>query len=213
MQLWVSKLNKNKWKIALIILSIAVATSCVFGATFAWINNVEHSYGSVSVDVNYVDIFSNGTDSETYVMIPGQSHAIVSPNVLVREDKGYYCVFAQVSEVGGVENHTYLEYTAANGWYPLSAQQAATFKFPQKEETTYFYQTIDASLVDHFPVLNSTVTVNKDTTYEQINAATTAAPVKLVTVAAGCKTSVTPGSATLPSATEVEYAQVYTAFI
>ncbi len=212
MQLWVSKLNKNKWKIALIILSVALITSCVFGVTTAWFYTVSSSRLDVSMDMKYVNIFVDSTgDNTAYEMIPGQSVTITSPKVNVNETEGKFCVFIQVSELGGTQEHTYLEYTTVNGWTQLSNTQATAFNFPIREDTSYYYQLVDASLVSQLDVLNTTVTITADTTYKQITAAWEgSSPVKLQVVAAGCATNVTDGLATV---SEVEYAEVYTAFI
>lgn len=212
MQLWVSKLNKNKWKIALILLSVALITSCIFGVTTAWFNTVESDKMQVALDVNYVNIFVDNTaNGDEHFMIPGQTVAITTPNVNVSETTGTYCVFVQVSEVGGTAEHTYLEYTTVNGWTKLTDVQAAAYNFPQKEDTAYYYQVVDASRVDSLPVLGNTVTVTADTTYKQIkNAWAENSPVKLQVVAAGCKTMAANGPATVA---EAAYADVYSAFI
>lgn len=212
MQLWVSKLNKNKWKIALILLSVAVVTSCVFGVTTAWFNTVDRAKANVTMDVQYVNIFVDQTgNGNEYEMVPGQSITITSPKVDVNESSGKFCVFVQVSELGGTAGHTYLEYTTANGWTKLTNAQAVAYKFPQKEDTAYYYQVVDAATVDFLTVLGNTVTVNKDTTYAQIkNAWKENSPVKLQVVAAGCKTQAVSGPATVA---EADYAEVYTAFI
>lgn len=213
MQLWVSKLNKNKWKIALILLSVAVVTSCVFGVTTAWFNTVDRAKANVTMDVQYVNIFVDQTgNGNEYEMVPGQSITITSPKVDVNESSGKFCVFVQVSELGGTAGHTYLEYTTANGWTKLTNAQAVAYKFPQKEDTSYYYQLVeDASTVSKLNVLQSTVTVNQDTTYAQIKKAWESdSPVKLQVVAAGCATTAVSG---LPTAAEVDYADVYTAFI
>ncbi len=213
MQLWVSKLNKNKWKITLIILSVALVVSCVFGVTTAWFNKVESNRMKVSMDMRYVNIFvdSNG-DNTSYEMIPGQSITVTTmPKVNVNEPSGRYCVFVQVSELGGTSDHTYLEYRSVDKWIKLTPQEAKAFSFPEKEDTAYYYQLVDASAVQQLEVLDPTVTVTADTTYKQIKKAwENDTPVKLQVVAAGCKTEAQSG---LPTAVEVAYAEVYTAFI
>ena len=212
MQLWVSKLNKNKWKITLIILSVALITSCIFGVTTAWFNTVDRAKAKVAMDVKYVDIFVDQSGAgETHQMIPGQSITIVSPKVDVNENSGRFCVFVQVSESGGTSGHTYLEYSTVNGWTKLTQQQAESFRFPAGEDISYYYQLVDASQVSTLDVLNTTVTVTSDTTYAQIKKAwETDTPVQLQVVAAGCRTTVQSG---LPTVAEAEYAEVYTAFI
>lgn len=211
MQIWVSKLNKNKWKIALIILSVAIVTSCLFGVTVAWLNTVESDKMNVSMDVRYVDIFvdRNG-DGASFEMIPSQTITVTSPKVNVNETAGKYCVFVQVSELGGTAGHTYLEYATVAGWTKLSVQQANGFRFPQKEDTSYYYQVVDASQVEQLDVLATEVTVTADTTYKQIKAAWEEnSPVKLQVVAAGCETKENG----LATSEEVAYAEVYSAFV
>ncbi len=212
MQLWVSKLNKNKWKIALILLSVALVTSCVFGVTTAWFTYVSSDKLKVEMDIKYVDIFVDEKDhNASYEMIPGQPISINSPNVNVNETSGRFCVFIQVSELGGTAGHTYLEYTTVDEWTKLTTQQADSFRFPAGEDTAYYYQLVDASQVNSLPVFNPTVIVNKDTTYNQIKKAWESdTPVKLQVVAAGCRTTAQSG---LPTVAEADYADAYTAFL
>ncbi|MBR3844238.1 MAG: hypothetical protein IKM39_01890 [Clostridia bacterium] len=217
MQLWVSKLNKNKWKIALIILSVAMVTSCIFGVTTAWFNSVDRAKANVSMDVKYIDIFANGADQD-HVMIPGQNYTITAPTVAVKETKGTYCVFLQISEIGGAKDCRYLEYSLAtqSNWIPLTDEKISEkqYRFPVgREDTKYYYQIVDAANVTTLEVLDSTVTVDLNTTYEQIKAAQegNGTPVQLSVVAAGCKTNAT--GTELPSAEEVAFAEVYTAFL
>ena len=97
MQLWVSKLNTNKWKITLIILSVALVISCVFGVTTAWFNTVDRAKANLSMDVKYVDIFASGSADNGKNMIPGQTYDINTLKVSVNEPEGVYCVFLQLS--------------------------------------------------------------------------------------------------------------------
>ena len=220
MQLWVSKLNKNKWKIALIILSVALVTSCIFGVTTAWFNKVESDKMKASMDVQYVDIFVNQNEINVEEgMIPGQFIDITNPNVYVNETSGTYCVFIQVKETGGTGGKTYLMYKTIDGWNQLTNEQAQSFNFPVGEDIAYFYQVVDASQVSRLPVFgiynplysqNPSVQITLELTYRDItNAWESKNPVKLQVVAAGCATKQN-GLATVA---EADYADVYTAFI
>lgn len=217
MQLWVSKLNKNKWKITLIILSVALVTSCIFGFTSAWFNKVEQAKANVGMDVKYVDIFAGG-DGETNQLIPAKYYTIENaPNVLVDENDGTYCVFLKIKETGGEATVNYINYTQNDDWHELSNSDAKEkFGFKIEERAKYFYQIIEAN-GQKLPVFNSEnadgaqFQANPDLTLAQVKAAIDA-PVTLSVVAAGCKTTAPVGGTTLPSAQEVAFAEVYTAF-
>ena len=213
MSFWLNILKQNKGRITMIVLSVVVLITSVFGFTTAWFYKVETAKLKVDMEFNYVDIFvgTNGYGNE-HEMIPSASVEIVSPNVMVNETEGTYCVFVQISELGGTSNHTYLEYATVNGWNKLSDDKIQEFKFPfGREDTAYYYRLVDAASVSSLDVLQSTVTVTANTTYAQIKEAWPENnPVKLQVVAAGCATTATSG---LPTKGEVDYADVYTAFI
>ena len=215
MQLWVSKLNKNKWKITLIILSVALVTSCIFGVTTAWFNNVDNSKANVSMDMKYVDIFASGSGDGHRPMIPGQYYDVGTLKIDVNESKDVYCVFMQLSELGGAGNVTYLDCAPADGWIALDSQSVDLFQFPKKNETKYFYQIVDAEQVAKLDVLQPTdsIRVLPQVTYDQIKGITQNTAVMLEVVAAGCKTTddklITQE---LPTAEEVAFAEVNTAF-
>ncbi len=223
MQLWVSKLNKNKWKIALIILSVALVTSCIFGFTSAWFNKVEQAKANVGMDVKYVDIFADG-DGETNQLIPAKYYTIEkTPKVLVGETSGTYCVFIKIKETGGdvskagyLEN--YIKYAVVSGWNELSDEQAKEFGFKTEERAKYYYQNITANgqaPLDVFDYVHDKdqFQANPQLTLAQVEAANgTGKEVKLSLVAAGCRTAVEAGSGDLPTAEEVALAEVYTAF-
>ncbi len=213
MQLWVSKLNKNKWKIALIILSVALVTSCIFGVTTAWFNSLDSAKANVAMDVKYIDIFAGGNGG-TYEMIPTKEYTINPPTAMVNETEGTYCVFLQISEIGGTAEHKYLNYTVVGGWNPLTDPTTLTnYKFPvDREDTKYYYQIVDASQVNSLAVLQNTVTVTENTTYAHIQAAQGEGnEVILSVIAAGCEMA--DGATELPTAAEVADSETYVSFL
>ncbi len=228
MQLWVSKLNKNKWKITLIILSVALVTSCIFGFTAAWFNKNEQAKVNVGMDVQYVDIFAMNEDADKQ-LIPAMYYTIDEnkiPKVAVGETDGTYCVFIKIKETGGdvdvnKEGYltNYIDYKVSSDWNPLSDDQAQTFGFKTENRAKYYYQNITASGQELmvFQALNeegAQFQANSDLTLEQVQAAQGEDNyVKLSMVAAGCRTTADKlTSQELPTAQEVALAEVYTAF-
>ncbi len=228
MQLWVSKLNKNKWKITLIILSVALITSCIFGVTTAWFNTVDRAKAKVSMDVNYVDIFAGSGESE-HQLIPSKYYKVDNaPKVLIGEDSGIYCVFLKIQERGGcfakdVEYFQHINYTLNQDWHSLPLAQIKEYGFStggENDWTAYYYQVINASeaggqLTIFEPIAEApnseSFRANPDLTLTQVEAAIDT-PVTLSVVAAGCKTTAPAGGTTLPTVEEVAFAEVYTAF-
>ncbi len=231
MQLWVSKLNKNKWKITLIILSVALITSCIFGFTAAWFNKNEQAKVNVGMDVQYVDIFATNEDADKQ-LIPAMYYTIDEnkiPKVAVGETDGTYCVFIKIKETGGdvdvnKEGYltNYIDYKVSSDWNPLSDDQAQTFGFKTENRAKYYYQNITANqqeiavFVPYNSTENSTAQfqAKPGLTLAQVYEARDAEKeVKLSLVAAGCRTTTAAaGSANLPTAQEVALAEVYTAF-
>ena len=234
MQLWVSKLNKNKWKITLIILSVALVTSCIFGFTAAWFNHVDSAKANVGMDVKYVDILANGSNDD-YDLIPAKYYQPERiPKVLVGETEGTYCVFLQIKKAGGCivgntdTDPNYIDFKVNSSWEPMDEATIQSYDFSvgkNDEWLSYYYQIIDAAEVQQVggeltvfdPIgnddnqTNACFQANPKLTLEQVEAAIDK-NVTLSVVAAGCKTALPAGSTDLPTEEEVAFAEVYTAF-
>ena len=233
MQLWVSKLNKNKWKIALIILSVALVTSCIFGFTYAWYDSSEgDATANIGMDVNYVDIFAEGSEIQEE-LIPAKYYDVKNvPQVVVNETEGTYCVFVQIKESGvnyaaqkdepGFKDYySYIYYQLADGWKRLSDLDKYGFsEGGDNELLVYYYKIIDAAQVDELDVFkpidnednlnNAYFQAHPERTLEQVQKVTDT--IKLSVVAAGCRTTAKAGEQTLPTVDEVALSEAYTAF-
>lgn len=234
MQLWVSKLNKNKWKIALIILSVALVTSCIFGVTYAWYDSSDgDATVNVGMDVNYVDIFATGSEIRGEDLIPAKYYYPQTvPYVVVNETEGTYCVFVQIKESGvnyaaqevepgfikGVY-YSYIDYKLADGWQQLNDLDKYGFSRGGDDELlVYYYKIIDASEMEELDVFkpidnednfnNAYFQAHPERTLEQVQKVDD--KITLSLVAAGCR--IAAGSTALPTAEEVAFAEVANAF-
>ena len=156
-------------KLVALILALVLTLGGVIGGTVAWLIAAPapvvntFTYGDINIELDETDTGLDGDNDDNtnqYKMIPGEK---ITKDPVVTVLKGSEAMYLFVKLEKSANFDTFMEYTMAENWYPLTDVDGVYYRWITAEAVA------DENMEIHV-IANDTVTVKESVTKEMLNA-------------------------------------------